>query len=141
MDSHAHLTSMTGAHPSGRSPAHERLAQADVTTAVEFYDFRTVLDQWHASAAGPTILGLQGIPTYPHGTPAAHFRDDVDAALRDGAVGIRLFGGHYPKEEFPDDAEHPAQESMACPLVVCRHCLGAGADAIASTSTAAIAPD
>lgn len=51
VDSHAHLTSMTGADPSGRSPAHERLAQAGVTTAVEFYDFRTVLHQWRASAA------------------------------------------------------------------------------------------
>lgn len=51
VDSHAHLTSMTGADPSGRSPVHERLAQAGVTTAVEFYDFRTVLHQWHASAA------------------------------------------------------------------------------------------
>ncbi|MGW2512157.1 hypothetical protein ACWC0A_22685 [Streptomyces scopuliridis] len=65
MDSHAHLTSMTGADPSGRSPVHERLAQAGVTTAVEFYDFRTVLDQWHVSAAGPTILGLQGIHLPP----------------------------------------------------------------------------
>ncbi|MBK1786527.1 amidohydrolase family protein [Prauserella cavernicola] len=98
VDSHVHLTDLAAHGSEGRSPAHERLARAGVTTAVEFFDFRTVLDQWHASAAGLTILGLQGLPAYTDGTPSARIRDDVGSALRDGAIGIKLLGGHFPSD-------------------------------------------
>ncbi|TKG65706.1 amidohydrolase family protein [Prauserella endophytica] len=119
VDSHVHLTDLAGSDPAGRSPAHERLARAGVTTAVEFFDFRTVLDQWHASAAGLTILGLQGLPAYSDGTPAGRVRDDVGAALRDGAIGIKLLGGHFPST--PDASARAIAEGAAAGCYVAFH--------------------
>lgn len=72
-----------------------------------------------------TILGLQGIPTYPHGTPAARVRDDVDAALREGAVGIELFGGHYPNT--PDISAQAIAEGDSAGCYVAFH-LGTAAN-------------
>lgn len=79
-----------------RTIAHEMLVRAGVTTAVEFADFRGVLAQWHASAAGLTVLGLQAVPPLVDPISDARARAEVEAALDDGAVGIKILGGHYP---------------------------------------------
>jgi cytosine/adenosine deaminase-related metal-dependent hydrolase len=135
VDSHAHLTDVDrhafldipGGHDhqpdlgqvSGRSPAHERLAMAGVTTAVEFFDFRAVLDQWHASAAGLTVLGLQDLPTYPKETPPSRIRAHIDSAISDGAIGIKLVGGHYPNT--PDISARAIAEADAAACYVAFH--------------------
>lgn len=89
VDSHVHLVH----EGSPRSPAHQRLARAGVTTAVEFSDMLGVLDQWHESACGLTVLGLQALPAY-HSTE--RIGENVSAAVRAGCVGVKIFGGHYP---------------------------------------------
>lgn len=96
VDSHVHLTDLGAGTSGGYSPAHRRLAAAGVTTAVEFYDFATVLDQWQQSAAGLTVLGLQGLPAYGATTSAEQVRVDVAEALRQGSIGVKLLGGHFP---------------------------------------------
>lgn len=96
VDSHVHLTDLGSGASGGFSPAHRRLAAAGVTTAVEFYDFATVLDQWEQSAAGLTVLGLQGLPAYGASTSAQRVRDDVAEAVRQGSIGVKLLGGHFP---------------------------------------------
>ncbi|MQA87116.1 MAG: amidohydrolase family protein [Streptosporangiales bacterium] len=92
VDSHVHMVDGR----SRRSAAHARLARAGVTTAVEFSDMRGVLEQWAGSSAGLTVLGLQALPAYDGRTRSSRIRDDVGAALRDGCIGVKIFGGHYP---------------------------------------------
>lgn len=95
VDSHVHLT-----HPSNpnapRTSAYERLARAGVTTAIEFLDFGSALNQWSASTSGLTMLGLQGIRLHLGTASRAAVRDEIAAALRGGAIGVKLFGGHFP---------------------------------------------
>ncbi|MGH3097461.1 MAG: amidohydrolase family protein [Streptosporangiales bacterium] len=79
-----------------RTTAHEMLVRAGVTTAVEFADFRGVLAQWTASAAGLTVLGLQAVPPLVEPITDARARAEVEVALDAGAVGIKILGGHYP---------------------------------------------
>ncbi|MEU3270511.1 dihydroorotase family protein [Saccharomonospora sp. NPDC006951] len=120
VDSHVHLTDLAaGNKVTKRSPAHERLARAGVTTAVEFFDFGTVLDQWHASSAGLTILGLQGLPAYTDSTPLARITDDVASALREGAIGIKLLGGHFPSS--PDASARAIAEGEHAGCYVAFH--------------------
>lgn len=111
VDSHVHMTELSGGGFSSRSPAHERLARAGVTSAVEFFDFRTVLDQWHSSAAGLTVLGLQCLPSYQENIPASRIRDDIGAALRSGSIGVKLLGGHFPST--PDASAQAIAEAAA----------------------------
>lgn len=92
VDSHVHLAD----DRSTRSAGHARLARAGVTTAVEFSDMRRVLDQWADSAVGLTLLGLQALPAYDGPTRTSQVRDAVVAALRDGCIGVKIFGGHFP---------------------------------------------
>ncbi|MFE3001714.1 amidohydrolase family protein [Nocardia sp. NPDC059246] len=94
VDSHAHLPENSDPH--GRTPAHHRLARAGVTTAVDFSDFRSVLNQWHASAAGLTVLGLQSIPVFDDNASSALVRANVEKSIHEGAIGIKLMGGHRP---------------------------------------------
>ncbi|MBO0876598.1 MAG: amidohydrolase family protein [Pseudonocardia sp.] len=95
VDSHVHL-----AHPGNpggpRTPAYERLARAGVTTAVEFFDFASALNQWPASTTGLTMLGLQGIRAHEATASRGTVRDEIATALRGGAIGVKLFGGHFP---------------------------------------------
>jgi dihydroorotase-like cyclic amidohydrolase len=79
-----------------RTHGHRALARAGVTTAVEFSAMRGVLDQWATSAAGLTILGIQALPSYTGATDPARIRDDVAASVRDGCIGVKIFGGHFP---------------------------------------------
>ena len=95
VDSHVHLVDL--AHPDApRTNAYQRLARAGVTTAVEFFDFAAALDQFPASTAGLTMLGLQGIREHDGTASRGVLRDEVAAALRGGAVGVKLLGGHFP---------------------------------------------
>lgn len=92
VDPHVHLHRRDAAGTHG----HRALARAGVTTAVEFSAMRGVLDQWGSSAAGVTILGIQALPAYDGPTDPGRIRDDLAAAVRDGCIGVKIFGGHFP---------------------------------------------
>lgn len=92
IDTHVHLYNRRA----DRTHGHRALARAGVTTAVEFSNMRGVLDQWPASAAGLSILGIEALPSYDGPTDPARIRDDVAAAVRDGCIGVKIFGGHFP---------------------------------------------
>lgn len=94
VDSHVHMRNLKGV--GNRSTAHERLAVAGVTTAVEFAHFRRMLDQWPASAAGLTVLGIEALPAYAEHTPRHRIAADIAAVVRDGAIGVKILGGHFP---------------------------------------------
>lgn len=94
VDSHVHIEDLTA---TGRaSVAHKELAKAGVTTAVDFANFRSVIDHWHESAAGLTVLGLQGLPPYAGRISRSQATRAIDDALALGAIGVKLLGGHYP---------------------------------------------
>jgi hypothetical protein len=108
VDAHVHLVDL--ARPGKRrTSAYERLARAGVTTAVEFFDFAAALDQWTASTAGLTMLGLQGIRSHDGSAPASVVRDEVATALRRGAIGVKLLGGHFPNT--PDTTARVIEEA------------------------------
>lgn len=92
IDPHVHLFRRDAPSTHG----HRALARAGVTTAVEFSGMRGVLDQWPSSAAGLTILGIHALPSYTGPTDTARIRDDVAATVRDGCIGVKIFGGHFP---------------------------------------------
>lgn len=108
VDSHTHLTDL--AKPDApRTNAYERLARAGVTTAVEFFDFASALNQWPASTAGLTMLGLQGIRSHDGSASRAVVREEVASALRGGAIGVKILGGHYPNT--PDTSARVIEEA------------------------------
>ena len=92
IDMHVHM------FQEGRSSsfAHRALASAGVTTAVEMSDMLGVIDQWHASAAGITVLGLEAIPSLDDRAGDKLATDLVRRAIRQGALGVKIFGGHFP---------------------------------------------
>ncbi|MER5388488.1 hypothetical protein [Saccharopolyspora sp. NPDC002686] len=108
VDSHVHLTHLANPH-AVRTNAHERLARAGVTTAVEFFDFASALNQWPASTAGLTVLGLQGIRSHQGTASQAVVRDEIAAALKGGAIGVKILGGHFPNS--PDTSARVIAES------------------------------
>lgn len=82
---------------SGPTTAHRQLARAGVTTALEFSDFRDVLADLPGAGAGITVGGIQMLGPYPDRTPsAAEVDEEIGRALREGALGIKILGGHYP---------------------------------------------
>lgn len=109
VDSHVHLPGRLAS--GGNAPGHQRLALAGVTTAVEFAHFSQVVDEWHANAAGLTLLGVEGMPAYTEQVSRARVADDVAAALRSGAIGVKILGGHFPST--PDATELIIAESTA----------------------------
>lgn len=92
VDPHVHLHRRDAPSTHG----HRALARAGVTTAIEFSGMRGVLDQWATSAAGLTILGIQALPAYDGRMDPGRIRDDVATTLRDGCIGVKIFGGHFP---------------------------------------------
>lgn len=81
----------------GPTTAHRQLARAGVTTALEFSDFRDVLTDLPEAGAGITIGGIQTLGPYADRTPSASEVDEeIRKVLREGALGIKILGGHYP---------------------------------------------
>jgi dihydroorotase-like cyclic amidohydrolase len=108
VDSHVHLTHPARPH-APRTTGYERLARAGVTTAVEFLDFTSALNQWPASTTGLTMLGLQGIRAHRGTASRGAVRDEIATALRGGAIGVKLFGGHFPNS--PETSAHVIAEA------------------------------
>jgi hypothetical protein len=85
--------------PSGSGPttAHRQLARAGVTTALDFSDFRGVLADLPQVGAGITVGGIQMLGPYAGQLPSASEVDEaIGQVLREGALGLKILGGHYP---------------------------------------------
>ncbi|HET7037065.1 MAG TPA: hypothetical protein VFI42_15375 [Thermomicrobiaceae bacterium] len=81
----------------GGTTAHRQLARAGVTTALDFSDFRGMLAELPIAGAGITVGGIQMLGPYAGETPSSAALDDqIQQVLHEGALGIKVLGGHYP---------------------------------------------
>jgi len=87
IDTHTHV----------RGPAQRMMAMAGVCTALDMGDMRGVLEEWPEWSAGMNIAGLQTIGFWPDEPPAdAELARLIDKAAADGAIGLKIIGGHQP---------------------------------------------
>ena len=96
IDSHVHLGTMWGS-PYG----HRMLAMNGVTTCLDMAGpLDDVLDHVPEYGAGLNIAILQFASppfTFKTNAPSKHEMVDlIDSSLREGALGVKLLGGHYP---------------------------------------------
>ncbi len=96
IDSHVHLGTMWGS-PFG----HKMLAKSGVTTALDMAGpLDDVLDNIPQYGAGLNVAILQfASPPFTFKTNAptrAEMDALIDKSLEDGALGVKLLGGHYP---------------------------------------------
>lgn len=78
-------------------PAHRMMAKAGVCTALDMADMRTVVKDFAERGCGLNIAGLQVIGPWPDAVPSeAEVAKAIDAATADGAIGIKIIGGHLP---------------------------------------------
>ncbi len=96
IDSHVHLGTMWGS-PFG----HRMLARAGVTTALDMAGpLDDVLEHIPAYGAGLNIAILQfASPPFTFQTNApsrSEMQTLIERSLDDGALGVKLLGGHYP---------------------------------------------
>lgn len=99
IDIHTHMTRLLGG-----TIGYKMMAQTGVTTAIDFAGpISDVLDNLEARGCGLNVGGLEGMIPQLDGfrlatnnpTPA-QIEEIVEASLEDGALGIKLIGGHYP---------------------------------------------
>lgn len=96
IDSHVHLGAMWGSYF-----GHRMLAMQGVTTALDMagpmYDVLDNLPQY-GSGINIAILQYASPPfTFANSTPSKQEMVDlIEKSLNDGAVGVKLLGGHYP---------------------------------------------
>jgi cytosine/adenosine deaminase-related metal-dependent hydrolase len=87
IDTHTHV----------RGPAQRMMALAGVCTALDMADMRTVLAEWPEWSVGMNIAGLQTIGHWPDEQPTeAELARLIDGAVDDGAIGLKIIGGHNP---------------------------------------------
>ncbi|MDP2872663.1 MAG: amidohydrolase family protein [Bacillota bacterium] len=87
IDTHTHV----------RGPAQRMMALAGVCTALDMGDMRGVLQELPEWGCGLNIAGLQGIGHWPNEPPSrGEVASLIDAAMADGAIGIKIVGGHRP---------------------------------------------
>jgi len=92
IDAHVHL-----ADSRRGGIGHRRLALAGVTTAVEFADFDAMVADLAADGAGLNLAGLGVVGPYLDPVvDEAQILQDTTRIVDGGALGIKLFGGHYP---------------------------------------------
>jgi len=89
VDSHVHIP--------GRGIAHAEMARAGTTTAVDYGRHRAMLDELPAAGAGLCVAGLQTLGPWPGKAPdTAEVRRLTGEILAEGALGIKIMGGHSP---------------------------------------------
>jgi hypothetical protein len=87
IDTHTHV----------RGPAQRMMALAGVCTALDMGDMRSVLQEFPEWGCGLNIAGLQVIGQWPAEPPSRQeVASLIDAAVADGAIGIKIIGGHRP---------------------------------------------
>jgi cytosine/adenosine deaminase-related metal-dependent hydrolase len=99
VDSHTHVSG-------NYAPGHAMMARAGVTTALNLSgEIASVIEGIKAVGAGLTIASLDS-PTPGHELPSAtptgaEIGAVLDRSLEQGAIGVKVLGGHYP---FTPDA-------------------------------------
>jgi hypothetical protein len=89
VDSHVHIP--------GRGVAHKEMARAGTATAVDYGRNRAMLDELPAAGAGLCVAGLETLGPWPDKVPdKAEVRRLTREAMADGALGIKIMGGHSP---------------------------------------------
>ncbi|MDR7418102.1 MAG: amidohydrolase family protein [Armatimonadota bacterium] len=96
IDTHTHLSRHFGA-----AEGHRMVAATGVVTALDLAgSFDDLADALATGGAGLNVAYIH--PLIPHSTvssqdpPGAEITAAVDGALAEGAIGIKLLGGHYP---------------------------------------------
>ncbi len=89
VDSHVHIP--------GRGIAHRAMALAGVTTAVDYGRFRKTMSELPEAGAGLNIAGLEILGPWVEEQPTLEELEKMtDQVLSEGAVGIKIMGGHHP---------------------------------------------
>lgn len=96
VDAHVHIANITRGSGWNEAAAFQRLVAAGVTTAVEYYDFASVVQRWNEHAPPLSVLGLQGVRAHTGDLSDAGAQNEVAQALAGGAIGMKLLGGHFP---------------------------------------------
>ncbi len=77
--------------------AHRKLARAGVTTALEFLNYRSMVADLPDAGSGITVAGVQEIGPFDRDLPSPQSIDQqIEAAMREGALGVKILGGHHP---------------------------------------------
>ena len=105
----------------GNTTAHRQLARAGVTTALDFSDYRGMLAELPQAGAGITVGGIQMLGPFAGETPDdATLDDQIQAVLHEGALGIKVLGGHYPST--PEATARMIERGNAAGAFVGYHC-------------------
>jgi hypothetical protein len=87
IDTHTHIL----------GPAQRMMALAGVCTALDMSDFRGMFAEFPERGCGMNVAGLQAIGPWAGDTPTeAEVGREVQRAVADGAIGIKMIGGHRP---------------------------------------------
>ena len=87
IDTHVHI----------RGPAHRMMARAGVCTALDMADGADVLRAVPDLGAGLNVAALQTMPAFEGAPPGREEgMKHIEKALQEGAIGIKLIGGHSP---------------------------------------------
>ena len=95
IDVHVHISSLLGG-PEG----HKMMAKSGVTTAIDFAGpIESVIDSLYYKGSGLNIGCLESLrPGYNLSSDAEkpQVKEVIDDILKQGAMGIKIMGGHYP---------------------------------------------
>ncbi len=87
VDTHTHV----------QGPAQRMMALKGVCTVLDMGDMRGVLREWPEWSCGMNVAGLQTIGAWPDEAPTdAELVRLIDLAVADGAIGVKIVGGHNP---------------------------------------------
>ncbi len=113
IDTHTHVD----------GPAHRMMAKAGVCTALDMSEMRGVVRDFPVRACGLNIAGLQVIGPWPDADAVpseAEVAKAIDAATADGAIGIKIIGGHLPST--PAATERMIEMANRAKVYVAFHC-------------------
>ncbi len=100
---------------------HRDLARNGVTTAVEFSDYRAMVAHLTEAGAGITVAGIEVVGPYDGATPSAAELEATFAGLvGEGALGVKILGGHYPST--PEATARIIEVANAMGIYVGYHC-------------------
>ncbi|UMZ73755.1 dihydroorotase [Natranaerofaba carboxydovora] len=95
IDVHVHISSLLGG-PEG----HKMMAKSGVTTAIDFAGpLESVIHSLYNKGSGLNIGCLESLrPGYNLSSDAdkSQVKEVIDDTLKQGAMGIKIMGGHYP---------------------------------------------
>ncbi len=117
IDMHVHVTGMLG----GRT-GYRMAAATGVTTIIDYAGpMEDITDHLPTSGCGLNVGCLQAVlPGEVGKSPSrTQIRDYLDGALKRGALGLKILGGHYPLS--PDASQYCVEEANARRVMVACH--------------------